>query len=315
MGAVQMGPEHDIPPHVWKHYLRHTRQTVTVRCAGDGTIRACNASAGRVFEADQKLEGRSLEEFLHRADRPKLDLHDLPSSGDCVQLVLATKRSEKVLHGYFFTEGEDILLVADVVGKEDDVTRQLAVLANEISDISRNLQQRNRELREANRRITQLSRTDPLTGLPNRRYFLERMEPAIAMARRHAFPLSLIMADLDHFKHVNDTFGHERGDCVLRSFACLLHAECRKEDLPCRFGGEEFVILLPHTDASHGASLAERIRTRFADQTTTLNGELCTASFGVAPIQPDDTPGTLIARADEALYAAKAAGRNRTVAV
>jgi diguanylate cyclase (GGDEF)-like protein len=225
---------------------------------------------------------------------------------------LAT-HSEKVLHGLLLPEGDGTVLVADVVGESDDVAEQIGVLANEISNISRDLRQRNRELEEANRRITELSRTDALTGLANRRCFLERLTPALSVVARHEVDVSIIMADLDHFKNVNDTYGHEEGDRVLRAFADVLRAECRKEDLPGRFGGEEFIILLPHTVPSRGATVAERIRTRFANETSARCRAACTASFGVAAVTAQDTAESAIARADKALYAAKETGRNRTV--
>jgi diguanylate cyclase (GGDEF)-like protein len=193
------------------------------------------------------------------------------------------------------------------------VAEQLGVLANEISDIGRELRQRNRELEEANRKITELSRTDPLTGLANRRRFLERLDPLLALAQRRDLPLCVAMADLDHFKRVNDTYGHEAGDEVLCAFAHLLRRECRREDLPCRFGGEEFVVLLPYTRADEGLVLAERIRSHFA-ATQLLDGKVtATASFGLAAVQPEDTAQTFIARADQALYQAKAKGRDCTV--
>lgn len=310
-----MAGEVPVSKQQWARYLSQTRNTIALHCSEEGVVTKHNPHANRVFGWYDRLEGKSLAALLRRADHAPLSLAALPVDGDMMPLALVAEDSGKVLQGFFFREPDGVLLLADVIGDGDEVSEQLGVMANEISDISRDLRQRNRELEEANRRITELSRTDALTGLPNRRYFLERLDTTMSLAQRHGLPLALVMADLDHFKRINDTHGHETGDRVLRTFADTLRAQCRREDLPCRFGGEEFLILLPQTKAEAGIVLAERVRTVFAETPMPVPGTVCTASFGVAAIQTDDTAGGLIARADEALYAAKAQGRNRTVTV
>jgi len=307
-----MAGEVPVSKQQWVRYLSRTRNTIALHCSVEGVVTEHNPSARRLFGWHDRLEGKPLAALLHRADHAPLSLAALPVDGDMMPLALVAEDSGKVLQGFFFREPDGVLLLADVIGDGDEVSEQLGVMANEISDISRDLRQRNRELEEANRRITELSRTDVLTGLANRRYFLERLNPTLSLAQRHGLPLALVMADLDHFKRVNDTHGHEAGDRVLRAFADTLRAQCRREDLPCRFGGEEFLILLPQTTAGDGVVLAERVRTVFAETAPPIQGSVCTASFGVAAIHSDDTPDRLIARADKALYAAKSQGRNRT---
>lgn len=166
-------------------------------------------------------------------------------------------------------------------------------------------------LDQAHARIITLMHTDPLTGLANRRFFTDMLEKAMAFASRHEQPLSLIMVDLDDFKAINDTYGHEAGDQVLTSFAQLTQDFIRKEDLVARFGGEEFILMLPSTDLKQTTLIAERLRGQMENVTFSASPARVTASFGITQFRPGDTFETLINRADEALYAAKGAGKNR----
>lgn len=162
----------------------------------------------------------------------------------------------------------------------------------------------------ANTIINKLIREDPLTGLANRRALEEHIVPAMSYARRSDQPLSVVMADLDRFKAVNDRHGHLTGDQVLVSFAQMLQVECRTEDLIARFGGEEFILLLPNTALAQATILAERLRAHIAQATLPVP-EPVTASFGVTLFVPEDTTESLISRADRAMYSAKANGRDR----
>ena len=165
--------------------------------------------------------------------------------------------------------------------------------------------------------------TDVLTGWHNRRYLLVRLSEELARARRDGARLVCLMLDIDHFKRVNDNWGHAAGDSVLREIAQRIESQVRASDVAARYGGEEFVILLPGTEIASAMLLAERIRTAVASTPIELpNGErvTITASIGISDVQPppdaDDlkTVGdALIARADVALYAAKSAGRDRVV--
>lgn len=165
--------------------------------------------------------------------------------------------------------------------------------------------------------------TDVLTGWHNRRYLTVRIGEELARARRDRQRLVCLMLDVDHFKRVNDTWGHAAGDAVLRELAQRIESQVRASDVAARYGGEEFVVLLPGTDVQSAAKLAERIREEIAAAPVGLpNGDeiTITASIGIAEVSPgaDDkdlkTLGdSLIARADVALYAAKSAGRDRVV--
>lgn len=151
--------------------------------------------------------------------------------------------------------------------------------------------------------------TDSLTGLPNRLAFETTLERDYTLSLRTRQPLSLIMLDLDRFKRVNDTYGHNRGDAVLAQLAKVLQSVIRGSDHPARWGGEEFVIVLPNSTAMEAAVLAERIR-KAVEKEDFQVGAL-TVSLGVAQLEEIDSPLSLARRADEALYRAKEAGRNR----
>ncbi|HEX6260345.1 MAG TPA: DUF484 family protein [Woeseiaceae bacterium] len=165
--------------------------------------------------------------------------------------------------------------------------------------------------------------TDVLTGWHNRRYLQVRLTEEMARARRDKANLVCLMLDLDHFKQVNDTYGHAAGDEVLRELSHRIEAQVRGSDVAARYGGEEFVILLPHTDVEAGKLLAERIRHAVSARPVVFGDgqELTiTASIGIACATPQESDfdlktlgESLIARADVALYSAKSAGRDRTV--
>jgi diguanylate cyclase (GGDEF)-like protein len=178
--------------------------------------------------------------------------------------------------------------------------------------------QRLEDISEANRRLADISLTDELTGLPNRRYLNRRLREELAMAKRFKNPLSCIMVDLDHFKKVNDSLGHQTGDQVLQAIAKALSTDKREYDVVGRYGGEEFLVLLPQVNLSDALTVAERLRKYVEGSdlaTQTKRPIRMTISLGVATFNGEGSVGEedLIRRADEALYRAKAEGRNRSV--
>lgn len=175
------------------------------------------------------------------------------------------------------------------------------------------LNKANRELQRVLAREQHRARTDHLTGLNNRRHFFEMSEQLFTVAQRYQTPLSVMMFDIDHFKEINDQYGHQAGDEILKCIARIADEHVREADVLARYGGEEFIVMLPNTDANEALAAAENIRERVAACRET---DLCklariTISAGIADMLPeDDSLNRLIQRADQALYAAKHSGRN-----
>jgi len=171
---------------------------------------------------------------------------------------------------------------------------------------------------EVQRKLAQGALLEPLTGLSNRRHFLERLQAELAAAVRHGRPVSVLLADVDHFKRVNDAHGHLAGDEVLRMVARVLQGAVRKEDVVARFGGEEFVVLARETGLSGGRALAERIRKAVERSRCEIDGKELgvtvsigvTVSAGLTAFEAGRSHTQLLEAADQALYRAKQNGRN-----
>lgn len=172
------------------------------------------------------------------------------------------------------------------------------------------------ELALSNKRLQELALTDALTGLPNRRYGIERLEQEWAIAARGIRPVCCMMVDIDHFKSINDTYGHHFGDDALRMVAESLRHTARKQDIVCRLGGEEFLVICTDTDEQAGFQYAERLRLHVASQPLQVQDKTLrlTVSIGLTANTKLASPEAMMHQADERLYAAKAAGRNRTIA-
>jgi diguanylate cyclase len=181
------------------------------------------------------------------------------------------------------------------------------------SSLRKTLYNRSFELKAAYQRIEELAELDELTGSFNRRCIMRMLDDEIARAHRARTPCSIALIDLDWFKRINDAYGHPTGDEVLRAFAITIFANIRNIDKFGRYGGEEFLLVLPDTQGDGAARILDRLRTIIADLDWSAfsPGMRVTISAGVATLNPNETPETFLARADSALYAAKARGRNR----
>ena len=197
-------------------------------------------------------------------------------------------------------------------GRYEREYRELLALRN---DLEQRVLGRTHELEEANRLLAEMSRTDSLTGLLNRRAFMEACENELHRAARTRQDCSVVMVDLDHFKEINDRHGHAAGDAVLRTAASSLRSVLRGEDLVARWGGEEFIFFLPNTDCPAALLVAEKARTTLAavHHHIDAEGSIVTGSFGVACHRDGRTLEATIAAADHALYSAKEAGRDRVM--
>ena len=181
--------------------------------------------------------------------------------------------------------------------------------------VKKDLERSNEQLQKNEAKILRLMRTDGLTGVANRRHLDERLQTELERAQRYGSVLSVIMADLDNFKRINDSYGHLKGDDVIVMFTTVLKECVRSADFVARFGGEEFFIILPETDRGGAGLLADRIRVTM--QTKKIEGVAhpVTASFGLTEVLKNDALERIVQRADQALYQAKESGRNRVVSI
>ena len=229
--------------------------------------------------------------------------HFDPDNGECE--LTATDATDEV--------GQIQNSVVDMISR----IREYSLRLQRVNDVlERRVRERTEALEESNRKLHDLSQTDTLTRLPNRRKFDTYLESVWGIYLREQKPIALIIADIDHFKQVNDSFGHAAGDRVLVEFAqCLREFGRRKSDLVARYGGEEFVILLPGSSEDEAHRFALMVQERIQKRSFDDIGMSITASFGVASIVPSDMTSQqeFFEHADRALYRAKRLGRDRIV--
>ncbi len=238
--------------------------------------------------------GYSLQGFLYEA----------PGQKQLLDWVMRTLLAAIVL----------LVLISMVAAYFVKINRRLVSAESRLRKVNEALSGNLAEIRELHLRLQEQAIRDPLTGLFNRRYLDETLERELARAKRDGYAITLAMIDLDHFKLVNDTYGHTAGDEVLKDLGRLLQAQAREGDIPCRFGGEEFLLVFPRMTLEVARQRAEQWRETFS-QRKTRHGDLeiaVTMSVGLASY-PDHgaTAEVLLESADQALYKAKAAGRNR----
>jgi diguanylate cyclase (GGDEF)-like protein len=298
-----------------QHLVDFTSNIVVALCKSDGGISAVNGAFRRLLSQGRDPFESSLNDFLKVADENGESLNLESEEYEDVPFLVAGRMEQTLFHCISFglPDGGRVFIGENIGSNDNEIVKTMSVLNSEISDMARQLKKRNQELKKANETIEKLTRIDPLTGMANRRYFEERFETASSFARRAGQPLTIIMVDLDHFKRVNDTYGHAAGDRVLKAFAECLSVTSREEDLITRYGGEEFLALLPNTRSFQGALFAERVRSALRDMDLLGDGSRITASFGVAELVAEDSLDALLKRADDALYQAKENGRDRVV--
>lgn len=230
--------------------------------------------------------------------------------------MLARPMSESLNTVYYIMNmGAGFLLIYIVLHyfvKDRQASHVMAIQAKEQAIQSKaQLQAAYEQLKQNEIKIRELMLTDPLTGIANRRYLDQRLEHEVQRNHRYGDFFSIIMTDLDHFKQINDKYGHNTGDAVLVQFAKILNDNVRASDFVARFGGEEFVILLPDTDKKGAVELAERIRQDIAQQAFQDVQQSVTASFGVTTVVHAQNGVAVLKKVDEALYSSKEQGRNR----
>ncbi|ABI56718.1 diguanylate cyclase with PAS/PAC sensor [Alkalilimnicola ehrlichii MLHE-1] len=265
---------------------------------GDGAIRQANAKAGTLFGyGAEEMVGLSIETLVPEGDRQR--------HGELRETYLAAPRERPMGAGRelqaLHRSGEVIPVEIALVPVDVAGTRMVMVSAIDLSV---------RKALEA--QLHHQANHDPLTGLVNRYHFEELLAREIERGQRYGGGFALIMLDIDHFKAVNDTYGHLEGDKVLRRFAEELTGKIRAADTLARWGGEEFMLLLPGTDIAGARALAEAIRVAVNGCRMPVPGQV-TVSLGVTGYRNGESVWGLLKRVDEALYAAKLAGRDQVV--
>ena len=295
------------------------REPFRVLCAGsgaEGLKLIAETTHIAVIISDQRMPEMNGSEFLTRSRELAPDAIRMLLTGYSDMETTVAAMNEGGATHYIGKPWEDSALLQTV---RDGVLHYHLTIENRRQQEIIN--QQNTELRELlsqlaqqNSKLEHLASTDALTGLTNRRRFLESLENERSRTGRYGSALSLIMFDIDHFKKVNDTWGHAVGDTVLREIAREAQQFLRKADSAARYGGEEFVILLPETELPGAALIANRLRQLVADTMITQDQGppiSVTISIGIASLEPDESGEALLIRADQAMYRAKNNGRNR----
>ena len=197
-----------------------------------------------------------------------------------------------------------------LLAKIHNMTIELKSYHERLQQMVTELEMENTERQHAVEELEKLSITDPLTAVYNRRKFNELLTSEVERSRRYQTGLSIIMCDIDHFKKINDTFGHDVGDNALKVFSTKINDNIREVDMFARWGGEEFMILMPNVNAEGAFSLAEKLR-KIIEETDVKTADSFTASFGVTDLNANDTAESFIKRVDDAMYKAKNTGRNK----
>lgn len=221
----------------------------------------------------------------------------------------------RTLRGHAWRTETGLRVLAEYdVAELERLSDAILALNRDAATVQHTLAQSNISLTQRQSALVAEALTDALTGVGNRRSLEQSLAIEVSRVRRGGGSLSAIMADIDHFKLVNDVHGHSAGDTVLAHFGELLRTLTRPTDIVTRFGGEEFIVLLPHTGLEQARVKAEQLRAALAAQIIEPLPEAITSSFGVAELGREEDGASLLARVDAALYQAKETGRNRVVA-
>jgi diguanylate cyclase (GGDEF)-like protein/hemerythrin-like metal-binding protein len=313
-GGQSLGAEEiDIPQQILPFFLAHAKAAVAIKDL-NGRYLFANCEFGRYIDAPSV-------DVIGGFDREFLAPERIQKWQDAEQAAIQ-RQAVTLYEETLSRSGSNVSYVSTRFPILDEDHRMIAlgVVAMDITGTHHSMrkaeralktaEQVNAQLRHAVESLEQFASTDLLTSTWNRRRFEEVVEAEMDRSNRYGHPISLVLIDIDHFKNINDNHGHQEGDRVLVQVADCLRGAIRKSDSLTRWGGEEFIVLMPNTGLSHARFLAERIRDRIASRVFDSIGSV-TVSVGVAEYVPATSRDDWLKRADRAMYAAKHAGRNR----
>ena len=312
------GPRHPLASGVFGRFLAASEECLIGRLDESGAVLEANAGLRRRLgpEPLPKLSDALLPSSAERWEEV-LTLLEAPGRHLAVRLDFgrgapATASASASFRCLASRDEQGLWLFGERLFESiEPLVREVLAMQGDLARLNRGLRKQAAELERRRAAVELLSRTDPLTGIANRREADDRLRELVAKAEAGAPGPSCLMIDLDHFKAINDTHGHPVGDVVLRE-AANTFAEClRPTDLLARIGGEEFLVLLPETALKRAVELADRLRSELNAHVVPALGRGLGASFGVARLRPNESAESLIKRADAALLRAKRLGRDR----
>jgi diguanylate cyclase (GGDEF)-like protein len=295
-----------------EEYLETATSTVMLELDDDLRIVRANGAWSARFAPARELEGEPLASFVDGMPRERIRR---AGSGEVIEAEVTAWSWDGAAArlGIWATRSASGFLVMGEVRESDPdaVVARMSRIHQQMADATRRFRRENADLRRSAEEMEALADTDPLTGLLNRRGWTEAFESLLSLARRRREPAVVVMLDVDHFKEINDRHGHPVGDRVLQTIAAVIQAECRREDVAGRYGGEEFVVALADTGLDAARSFAERLRRTTALASREAGPTPATISLGVTEASGSEDTHAVVARADRALYQAKRSGRNR----
>ncbi|TVQ72583.1 MAG: GGDEF domain-containing protein [Chromatiaceae bacterium] len=309
----------DTPPgpdlaRALQDYVVNSGRLLVLEVGQDGRIICANSAFRSRYAGFADVRGEPIARFFSD-EHGSLDIEPGEAHEKTVARVFrATAEGERCLFHAYPLDGHTLLIGEVAEAGDHEVVARMGNLTLDMSRLVRDLRRANRDLARVNALNEELARTDGLTRLANRRHFLERLESGVAQARSRQHRLSILMIDLDHFKRVNDTYGHAAGDQVLVAFADLLRALVRVSDLPGRLGGEEFGLYMLDTSLDVAMKVGERLRLRTRELRPLDDDFRPSTSIGAAEWRETEGVDSLIQRADAAMYRAKQKGRDQVVA-
>lgn len=294
-------------------YIQQSSEIIFVHCDANGKIIETNKGFRKKFRYQQDISPSTLFSYLTFSSANKVSFAiGTNNTLGYPELLCDTQTQHQYLFSVYQRNNEFFLFGLNSEFIKSKETELLSSLTTDMGNLLREGSRANRKLLEAYEKIEKLSQTDALTAMLNHGYFMERGEEILSRAKRHNRPVCLIMSDIDHFKKVNDEFGHQIGDKVLAGVGKLLNSSTRAGDISARYGGEEFVTLLQDSTLKQAVVFAERIRKTFEASCPVGPENPITISLGVASFEANDTLDSLVKKADDALYEAKRTGRNKT---